>query len=128
MDAVRLDKWLWAARFYRTRSIAKTAIEAGHVRVDGARSKVARDVRVGMALRVRQGNEDRDVIVLGLSDQRRGAPEAQQLYQETADSVARREAERLARRAEHSATPANRPGKRDRRLIQQLKQRFLEDL
>jgi ribosome-associated heat shock protein Hsp15 len=128
MDTVRLDKWLWAARFYRTRTIAKTAIEAGHVRVDGARSKVARDVRVGMELRVRQGDEDRDVMVLGLSDQRRGAAEAQLLYRETDASVARREAERLARRVEHSATPANRPGKRDRRLIQQLKQRFLEDL
>jgi ribosome-associated heat shock protein Hsp15 len=128
MEAVRLDKWLWAARFYKTRSIAKTAIEAGHVRVEGDRSKVSKDVRVGMALRVRQGNEERDVIVEALSDQRRGAPEAQLLYRETPESIERRATERLERRSEFAATPDSRPNKRDRRLINRLKQRFLDDL
>lgn len=128
MDAVRLDKWLWAARFYKTRTIAKTAIEAGHVRVDGERSKVAKDVRVGMQIRVRQGNEEREVVVEALSDQRRGAPEAQLLYRETDDSIERGKAARLARKSEFAATPDSRPNKRDRRLISKLKQRFLEEL
>ncbi len=128
MDAVRLDKWLWAARFYKTRTIAKTAIEAGHVRVEGERSKVAKDVRVGMKIRVRQGTEEREVMVEALSDQRRGAPEAQLLYRETDDSLERGKAARLARKSEFAATPASRPSKRDRRLISKLKQRFLEEL
>ena len=128
MDAVRLDKWLWAARFYKTRSLAKTAIEAGHVRVEGARSKVAKEVRVGLQIRVRQGVEERDVVVAALSDQRRGAPEAQLLYRETDDSIERREAARLARKSEFAATPDGRPSKRDRRLINRLKQRFLDEL
>ncbi|WP_029889991.1 RNA-binding S4 domain-containing protein [Polycyclovorans algicola] len=128
MDAVRLDKWLWAARFYKTRTIAKTAIEAGHVRVEGDRSKVAKEVRVGMLIRVRQGQDEREVVVEALSDQRRGAPEAQLLYRETDDSIERGKAARLARKSESSATPDSRPNKRDRRLINRLKQRFLDDL
>jgi len=96
---VRLDKWLWAARFYRTRSIAKEAIESGHVRYDGERAKVGRAVRVGAVINLRQGYDEREVIVKGLSDERHGAPEAQQLYEETADSLKRKEDARLIRKS-----------------------------
>jgi ribosome-associated heat shock protein Hsp15 len=126
--SVRLDKWLWAARFYKTRTVAKTAIEAGHVRVNGERAKVAREVRPGLMISLRQGREDREVEVLALSDQRRGAPEAQRLYRETEASLDRRERARLARQAEHAATPDGRPGKKDRRLIAKLKRAFLSEL
>lgn len=128
LASVRLDKWLWAARFYKTRSIAKAAIEAGHVRVNGERAKVAREVRPGLMISLRQGREDREVEVLALSDQRRGAPEAQRLYRETEASLARSEQARLARQAEHAATPDGRPGKKDRRLIAKLKRAFLSEL
>ena len=128
LASVRLDKWLWAARFYKTRSIAKAAIEAGHVRVNGERAKVAREVRPGLMISLRQGREDREVEVLALSDQRRGAPEAQRLYRETEASLARREQARLARQAKHAATPDGRPGKKDRRLIAKLKRAFLSEL
>lgn len=126
--AVRLDKWLWAARFYRTRSLAKAAIESGHVRVDGDRSKVAREVRPGMLIQVRQGWDEKEVAVVALSDVRRGAPEAQALYAETEASLARRERERLARQAEPRPEPAGRPNKKMRRLIKRFKQDFLSDL
>lgn len=126
--SVRLDKWLWAARFYKTRSLAKAAIDAGHVRVGGERAKAARELRPGLMVRLRQGPDEREVEVLGLSDQRRGAPEAQLLYRETAESLARREAARLARQAERAATPEGRPGKRDRRLIEKMKRAFLSEL
>lgn len=96
---VRLDKWLWAARFYRTRSIAKDAIESGHVRYDGERAKVGRAVRVGAVVNLRQGFDEREVVVKALSDERRGAPEAQQLYEETEDSLRRREEARLIRKS-----------------------------
>lgn len=128
LDRVRLDKWLWAARFYKTRTLAKEAIEAGHVRVDGERSKVAREVKPGMRIRIRKGAVEQEVTVVALSDVRRGAPEAQRLYEETPESLAAREAARLARQAERGATPAFRPNKRDRRIIAELKRAFLSDL
>jgi ribosome-associated heat shock protein Hsp15 len=96
---VRLDKWLWAARFYRTRSIAKEAIESGHVRYEGERAKVGRAVRVGAVVNLRQGFDEREVIVKALSDQRHGAPEAQRLYEETPDSLTRKEDARLMRKS-----------------------------
>ena len=86
-DKVRLDKWLWAARFYRTRAIAKDMIEGGKVHYNGQRSKCSKIVEVGALLTIRQGLDEREVEVLELSDQRRGAPEAQQLYRETAESI-----------------------------------------
>ncbi|WP_439102266.1 RNA-binding S4 domain-containing protein, partial [Congregibacter sp.] len=75
-EKLRVDKWLWAARFFKTRSLAKAAIEGGKVQLSGQRVKVSREIAVGDQLRIRQGWDERDVIVLGLSDQRRGAPEA----------------------------------------------------
>ena len=111
---VRLDKWLWAARFFRTRSIAKQAIEAGHVRYGGDRAKVGRAVRVGAAVTVKQGWDERDVIVRALSNERHGAPEAQKLYEETPESIQRRDDARLLRKSGPSFD-AQRPEREQRR-------------
>ncbi|HEX4872571.1 MAG TPA: S4 domain-containing protein [Nevskiaceae bacterium] len=124
---VRLDKWLWAARFFRTRMLAKAAIEAGHVRYEGDRAKVSREVQPGARLTVRQGWDEVEVVVRALDTVRRGAPEARQLYEETDRSRQRREDAALARRATAVDLPSERPSKKDRRLIQQLKQRFVDD-
>ncbi len=120
---VRLDKWLWAARFFKTRSLAKAAIEGGKVHLDGQRIKVSREIVPGDKLQVRQGWDLREVVVHELSEQRRGAPEAQRLYQETPDSIARREAEAAARKAEGGMIdrPAQRPTKKQRRQIHRFK-------
>lgn len=111
---VRLDKWLWAARFYRTRSIAKQSVESGHVRFRGERAKVSRAVQVDDRLTVRQGSEDREVVVTGLSEERRDATAARLLYEETAESIALREQQRLLRRVGPMFDLA-RPGKKQRR-------------
>lgn len=81
-DAVRLDKWLWAARFYKTRALAREMIDGGKVHYNGQRGKPSKIVELNAELKLRQGNEERTVIVLALSSQRRGAGEAQQMYQE----------------------------------------------
>src|SRR5690554_6872810 len=85
--SIRLDKWLWAARFYKTRSLAKAAIEGGKVHYEGQRTKVSKLVEIGATLKVRQGFDEKVIIVKALSDQRRGAPEAQLLYEETPQSI-----------------------------------------
>jgi ribosome-associated heat shock protein Hsp15 len=123
---VRLDKWLWAARFFKTRSLAKSAIEGGKVHCNGDRCKSSREISVGDSLVIRQGFDEKSVLVSALSDQRRGAPEAALLYAETADSIARREAEAARRRAMSAAmdTQAGRPTKQDRRRIQHFKRTF----
>lgn len=90
-DAVRLDKWLWAARFYKTRALAREMIDGGKVHYNGQRGKPSKIVELNAELKLRQGNEERTVIVLALSSQRRGAGEAQQMYQETEASIANRE-------------------------------------
>jgi len=121
-DSVRLDLWLWAARFFRTRALAKQAIETGKVDVGGQRAKPARAVRIGDALRVVRGEEVFEIAVAGLSDTRGPASVAQTLYSETPAS---REA-RLARIAEARAeragyrAPEHKPDKRARRLIRAL--------
>ena len=96
LTRLRVDKWLWAARFFKTRSLAKAAIEGGKVQMDGQRVKVSREIGPGDVLRIRQGWDDREVTVLAVSDQRRGAPEARLLYEESAESIARREADLVA--------------------------------
>jgi len=123
MDKLRIDKWLWAARFFRTRSLAKAAIEGGKVHLDGQRVKVSREIAIGDQIRVRQGWDERDVIVEKLSDQRRGAPEAQALYRETAESIARREQSAQARKLAGGMTerPQRRPDKRERRQIHRFR-------
>ncbi len=116
-DRVRLDKWLWAARFFKTRSLAVDAIDHGHVQVNGERVKPAKEVRLGMQVTVRSHLE-RTVVVRGLSDVRRGAPEAARLYEETPESVAQREQEAERRRlAPQRERGEGRPTKRDRRQI-----------
>ena len=121
-NPVRLDVWLWAARFFRTRSLAKQAVETGKVDVAGQRPKSSRAVRVGDTLQVTRGEEVFDVVVLDLSDTRGPAPVAQALYAETDASRARREQQRLQRAALRDGyrPPEHKPDKRARRLIQAL--------
>jgi ribosome-associated heat shock protein Hsp15 len=123
-DKLRLDKWLWAARFFKTRSLAKAAIEGGKVHLGGQRVKVSREITVGETLSIRQGWDEKVVVVLALSDQRRGAPEAQALYAETAQSLAKRESEAAARKAAGGMIdrPAGRPNKKQRRQIHRFKE------
>lgn len=121
-NPVRLDVWLWAARFFRTRSLAKQAVETGKVDVAGQRPKSSRAVRVGDTLQVTRGEEVFDVVVLDLSDTRGPAAVAQALYAETDASRARREQQRLQRAAMRDGyrPPEHKPDKRARRLIQAL--------
>lgn len=122
MDAMRIDKWLWAARFFKTRSIAKAAIEGGKVHHHNDRVKVSRDVRVGMELTIQQGFEKKTVVIKALSAIRGGAPAAQLLYEETAESIERRELLASQRKLHNLARPDHRPSKKDRRDINRFKQ------
>lgn len=121
---VRLDKWLWAARFFKTRSLAKQAIEGGKVHYNGARSKVSKDVDVGAKLTIRTGWDEKEVEVIALSEQRRGAAEAALLYTETEASTTRRAAEADQRKAFKGLglTSQQRPNKKQRRQIHRFKQ------
>lgn len=121
---IRLDKWLWAARFFKTRSLAKQAIEGGKVQYNEARSKVSKEVEIGALLTISHGWDKKVVEVLLLSDQRRGAAEAQLLYQETADSVAEREKNASQRKALNGLgmVRAERPNKKQRRQIHRFKE------
>ena len=116
---MRIDKWLWAARFFKTRGLAQDAIENGRVLVDDERVKVARMLRVGETVMVRVADVVRTVVVRELSEQRGPAPVAQRLYEETADSIAAREAARERRRfaPEPALAIEGRPTKRDRRAL-----------
>ncbi len=129
MNSVRLDKWLWAARFFKTRALAKKAIEGGKVHYNGARAKTSRNVELGALVRVPQGWDILEVEVIARSDQRRGAPEARALYRETEESVARREREAEARRLTNQAMqhPLKRPDKKQRRNIQRFQRQQPDD-
>lgn len=116
-EKVRIDKWLWAARFFRTRSLAKEAIEGGKVHCDGVRVKVSKDVRPGMVFTIRQGFDEKTVEVKALSEVRGPASVAQALYEETAESIAQRELNTANRQANNLAHPDHRPSKKDRRQI-----------
>ena len=116
-DKPRMDKWLWAARFFKTRSLAKDAIEGGKVHCEGQRVKVSKEVNIGLILTIRQGFEDKTVKVTALSEVRRGASEAQALYEETPDSVTKREDHAAQRKAQNLAHPDHRPNKKERRQI-----------
>ena len=122
-EAVRLDKWLWAARFYKTRTIAKEMIDGGKVHYNGQRSKPNKIVEVGAILKVRQGSDEKEIVVLALSTQRRGAPEAQLLYRETEQSLANREKLAMARKmnALSMPHPDRRPDKKERRDLLKFK-------
>ena len=123
MERVRVDKWLWAARFFKTRSAATDAVAGGHVQVNGARAKPARDVVVGDRLEIRREQQRWTVEVTGLADRRGSATVAATLYDETAESVAERERlraeQRLARPV--GADLSERPTKRDRRRLDALR-------
>ncbi|HEY0960920.1 MAG TPA: S4 domain-containing protein [Pseudomonadales bacterium] len=125
---MRIDKWLWAARFFKTRSLAKQAIDGGKVHCNGEHCKSSRDIEVGFTLQIRQGWDEKTVIVKALSEKRGGAPQAALLYEETSESRERRErlaAERRAQNAGFEAT-AGRPTKQDRRRITRFKRDALE--
>ena len=117
-DKVRLDKWLWAARFYKTRALAKEAIESGKVHHRGERCKPGKEPHVGDELQIRTGFDERSVIIEALSIVRRGAPEAQTLYRETEQSQARREAAAAMRKAGAlGVTTDGKPSKKQRRQL-----------
>ncbi|WP_264874509.1 ribosome-associated heat shock protein Hsp15 [Vibrio agarivorans] len=121
-QAVRLDKWLWAARFYKTRSIARNMIDGGKVHYNGQRSKPSKVVEVGATVALRQGHEEKTVVIEHISDQRRGAPEAQTLYSETSESVQKRESNAMQRKLHaHNPSPDRRPDKKQRRDIIKFK-------
>mgnify|MGYP005988295197 FL=1 len=123
LSRLRLDKWLWAARFYKTRSVAKHAIEGGKVYCEGSRCKPGKEVEIGMEIRLRQGLDERTVIIQALSEQRRGTPEAQLRYAETEESIELREKQALERKAQPRVWQSDgKPNKRDRRLIHRFKQ------
>jgi len=117
-DKVRLDKWLWAARFYKTRALAKTAIESGKVHCRGERCKPGKEPRVGDQFQIRTGFDERTVVVEALSIVRRGAPEAQTLYSETPESIAKRENQAAQRKAGNlGVTTDGKPSKKQRRQL-----------
>ncbi|MEZ8825359.1 ribosome-associated heat shock protein Hsp15 [Vibrio amylolyticus] len=119
---IRLDKWLWAARFYKTRSIARNMIDGGKVHYNGQRSKPSKLVELDAIITLKQGNEEKTIKIEKLSDQRRGAPEAQLLYTETAESITKREAHAEQRRLHaHNPSPDRRPDKKQRRDIIKFK-------
>jgi ribosome-associated heat shock protein Hsp15 len=119
---VRIDKWLWAARFFKTRSLAQQAVAGGRVQLNGERTKRAHEVRVGDSIDVRVGDRRWEVVVGALSERRGPAEEARRLYEETAASRAERERRQDLRRwgAEPAAQLKGRPTKRDRRLLEGL--------
>lgn len=122
-EEVRLDKWLWAARFYKTRAIAREMIEGGKVHYNGQRSKPGKVVELNAELTLRQGNDERTVIVADISAQRRPASEAQQLYRETDASIEKREKMAQARKmnALTMPHPDRRPDKKERRDLMKFK-------
>ena len=122
VESMRVDKWLWAARFFKTRSISKAAIEGGKVHHNSERVKVSKEVRVGMELTIQQGFDRKTIVIKALSATRGAAPIAQQLYAETEVSIARRELLATQRKLHNLARPEHRPSKKDRRQISKFKQ------
>ena len=118
----RLDKWLWAARFYKTRSLATDAIEGGKVRADGDRAKPAKEVKIGMLINIRNKEFELECEVTGLSNIRRGAPEAALLYAETSASMAKREQAKITKVDETGVRGRGegRPTKRQQRDIKKF--------
>ena len=120
---IRLDKWLWAARFYKTRALARQMVQSGKVHYDGQRSKPSKIVQVGALITLRQGFDTKEVEVMALSEQRRSASEAQSLYQETEASIEKREQNAEARKlnALYNPHPDGRPDKKQRRQLIRMK-------
>ncbi|WP_460756489.1 RNA-binding S4 domain-containing protein [Marinomonas epiphytica] len=127
-QAVRLDKWLWAARFYKTRSLCKDAIDGGKVTYNGAKGKASRNVEIGATITLRLGWDEKTIQVMAISEQRRGAPEAQLLYSETEQSIALRERRALERKSYGGRIISDhKPNKKERRDIKQLKKDIFND-
>ena len=132
LESIRIDKWLWAARFFKTRSLASQAVAGGLVRIADQRIKASRRLRRGETVHIRRGVQAWDVVVRGLREQRRPAPEAQTLYEETPESIERRTSERARReqariRRERAngrsqGRPTGRPTKRDRRALERWRE------
>ncbi|MDD4863692.1 MAG: ribosome-associated heat shock protein Hsp15 [Alishewanella agri] len=120
---IRLDKWLWACRFYKTRGLAKDMIEGGKVHYNGQRCKPSKVVEPGATIRLAQGSDEKVVVVLALSDKRLAAPLAQQLYQETAESLAERQKRAELRKTNslYAPHPETKPDKKERRQLLLLK-------
>ncbi len=120
---VRLDKWLWAARFFKTRALARDMVQSGKVHYNGQRSKPGKVVEIGAMVKVPAGWDTKEVEILGVSEKRLGASLAQELYEETPESVAKREENQAARKLQtfHSPKPEGRPDKKQRREIIKFK-------
>lgn len=123
MSGVRIDRWLWAARFFKTRSLAKAAVEGGKVHLENSRVKPSKEVQVGQWLEIRRGDTVQVVIIETLSEQRGSATIAQTLYTETPESIEQREVRKSVRRMERAGLniPSSKPDKKDRRALAQLK-------
>ena len=130
LESLRIDKWLWAARFFKTRSLAAQAVSGGLVQIADQRIKASRRLRRGELVHIRRGTQAWDIVVRGLRDERRPAPEAQTLYEETPASIERRTSEQARReqRAMRRARSHGRPTKRDRRALAQWRERQLGSL
>lgn len=123
MSSVRIDRWLWAARFFKTRSLAKTAVEGGKVHLEGKRVKPSKELSFAQTLEIRRGDTVQTIVVKELSDKRGPATAAQNLYEETAESIELRETRRSVRRMERAglSVPSGKPDKKDRRALAQLR-------
>jgi len=126
LTSTRLDKWLWAARFYRTRALAKQMIDGGKVFYNGQRTKSGKAVSIGDSIKIRQGFDEKEVEVIALADKRRDASFAQTLYQETDQSIKTREKNSLARKQGILLSPASdtKPDKKQRRKLREFKERM----
>jgi ribosome-associated heat shock protein Hsp15 len=117
---IRIDKWLWACRFYKTRAIAKAAIEGGKVHYQGQKPKPGKIIQIGELIKLRQGHDEKTVIIVELSDKRQSAPIAQSLYQETEESILKRQEISQMRKLSAPST-TGRPDKKQRRMIHRFK-------
>lgn len=125
-EKIRLDKWLWAARFFKTRQLACDAINGGKVHYNDQRTKPGKEAKIGARLRIHKGSLEWDIEIRGLSRQRRPASEAAELYTESEASFLRRQKATEERRVARATTPApdpGRPSKRDRRMIRRFIQK-----
>mgnify|MGYP003385030647 CR=1 FL=1 len=126
LTSTRLDKWLWAARFYKTRAIAKQMIDGGKVFYNGQRTKSGKTVSIGDAIKIRQGFDEKEIKVIALADKRRDATFAQTLYEESVKSIETREKNNLARKQGILLSPASdtKPDKKQRRKLREFKERI----
>jgi len=125
LTKVRIDKWLWAARFYKTRSIAKVAVDGGKIQLEGNRVRPGKEIVVGSTIKIKQGWDDKIIIVTALKDRRGTATEASLLYEETAASIESRLSNAEQRKMAQAAAPQSdsRPNKKERRQIMRFNQK-----